>query len=160
EYTPANATAMAINRERTLMTQSLRQALVAFAGAALLASASPAARAQAPGPAAPTVINPWAVLTPFPEPAEELLGVTAGGKLLHLLRSCLHGLQRQNLCVRRFQAADDRRPFLGSDRQFLGIRPRGGFLEGAGANADQARRGRRGRRQWQNLRGRRSQLAA
>jgi hypothetical protein len=71
-----------------------------------------------------------------------------------------HGPQRQNLCVRRFQAADDRRPFLGPDRQFLGIRPRGGFMEGTGANADQARRGRRGRRQWQNLRGRRRQLAA
>jgi isoleucyl-tRNA synthetase len=59
------------------MTQSLRHALVAFASAALLASAAPAARAQAPVPAAPTAINPWAVLAPFPEPAEELLGADA-----------------------------------------------------------------------------------
>jgi len=63
------------------MMQSLRHVLVAFAGAALLASAAPTVRAQAPGAAAPTAINPWAVLAPFPEPAEELLGATAGGKL-------------------------------------------------------------------------------
>src|SRR5262249_33938439 len=32
-------------------------------------------------PPAPTPQNPWATLAPFPDPSEEVLGATAGGKL-------------------------------------------------------------------------------
>ena len=61
------------------MTRSWRCLLLALTGAALLAGTSLAAHAQAP--TSPTAMNPWTTLTPFPEPAEELLGATANGKL-------------------------------------------------------------------------------
>jgi N-acetylneuraminic acid mutarotase len=53
------------------------------AGTALLAAAVPAARllAQAPAPMTPTAASPWVNLAPFPNPSEEVLGATAGGKL-------------------------------------------------------------------------------
>ena len=61
------------------MTRSWRCLLLALTGAALLVGATLAAHAQAP--TSPTAMNPWTTLTPFPEPAEELLGATANGKL-------------------------------------------------------------------------------
>src|SRR5215471_7971346 len=56
---------------------------IALAGSAVLAMAFPAARllAQAPAaPPAPSAANPWVALTPFPDPSEEVLGASAGGK--------------------------------------------------------------------------------
>ena len=64
------------------MTKS-RYFCIALTGTALLAMAFPAARllAQAAAaPAAPTAANPWAALAPFPDPSEEVLGASAGGK--------------------------------------------------------------------------------
>ena len=59
---------------------SLRVQL-AMGGALLAAAFVPAAVAQAPAPPAPTAANPWIQGAPFPEPSEEVLGATAGGKL-------------------------------------------------------------------------------
>lgn len=54
----------------------------ALAGLAFAAVLVPSALAQTPAaPAAPTAANPWVTLAPFPDPSEELLGATAGGKL-------------------------------------------------------------------------------
>src|SRR5262245_64941323 len=47
---------------------------------ALAAACVTAAAAQAPAPSAPTATNPWTMGAPFPEPSEEVLGATAGGK--------------------------------------------------------------------------------
>src|SRR3954467_366462 len=57
-------------------------AYTAFACAAVGAAALPAARllAQAPAPTAPTAANPWTNLAPFPNPSEEVLGASTGGK--------------------------------------------------------------------------------
>ncbi len=60
------------------MLKFVRGLCAAVAAAALLAVAAPAC-AQAP--ATPTPDNPWVTLAPFPEPFEDLLGATAGGKL-------------------------------------------------------------------------------
>src|SRR5919197_1959074 len=55
---------------------------VALTGAAALAAlATTHVLAQAPAPTAPTAANPWVNLAPFPNPSEEVLGATAGGKL-------------------------------------------------------------------------------
>ena len=51
-----------------------------FGGALVAAALVPAALAQAPAPPAPTAANPWVQGAPFPEPSEEVLGATAGGK--------------------------------------------------------------------------------
>ena len=50
-------------------------------GAAPPAAAAPAAPAPSAAAPAPTAANPWATLAAFPDPSEELLGATAGGKL-------------------------------------------------------------------------------
>jgi N-acetylneuraminic acid mutarotase len=55
-------------------------ALCLAAAAALLALGAPAVLAQAPAPSAPTAANPWTFGAPFPDPSEEVLGATAGGK--------------------------------------------------------------------------------
>jgi N-acetylneuraminic acid mutarotase len=52
-----------------------------LASTALLALGVPPLLAQAPAPTAPTAANPWVNLAPFPNPSEEVLGATAGGKL-------------------------------------------------------------------------------
>src|SRR5262245_44051334 len=52
----------------------------AMGGAALLTLYAGAASAQAPAPSGPTAANPWTMGAPFPEPSEEVLGATAGGK--------------------------------------------------------------------------------
>jgi N-acetylneuraminic acid mutarotase len=60
---------------------SLRLWRAAWGGAVLAAACiAPAAFAQAPAPAPPTAANPWSYGAPFPEPSEEVLGATAGGK--------------------------------------------------------------------------------
>jgi N-acetylneuraminic acid mutarotase len=64
--------------------RSLRLAAVGgvFLSGALLALAlAPTVRAQTPAPTAPTAVNPWFQGAPFPDPSEEVLGATAGGKL-------------------------------------------------------------------------------
>src|SRR5262245_20851183 len=55
----------------------------AWSGVAVLAVAIPAAQllAQTPAPTAPTAMNPWVNLAPFPTPSEEVLGATANDKL-------------------------------------------------------------------------------
>jgi N-acetylneuraminic acid mutarotase len=65
------------------MPNTMRGFSGALAGVALLAIAVPATQlpAQAPGPTAPTAASPWVNLAPFPNPSEEVLGATAGGKL-------------------------------------------------------------------------------
>src|SRR5580704_10924243 len=55
------------------------QTIGAFAGIAAAMFVGWSASAQAP--AGPTALNPWVTLAPFPEGSEEVLGVTAGGKL-------------------------------------------------------------------------------
>src|SRR5947199_94582 len=59
-------------------------AFTAFACAVVVMAAMPAARllaqAPAPAPTAPTAANPWTNLAPFPNPSEEVLGASAGGK--------------------------------------------------------------------------------
>ena len=59
---------------------SLHPWRAALTGAALLTLCSPAALAQAPAPPGSSAANPWAMGAPFPEPSEEVLGATAGGK--------------------------------------------------------------------------------
>ena len=60
---------------------SLRVQLV-MGGTLLAAAFVPAiVLAQSPAPPAPTAANPWVMGAPFPEPSEEVLGATAGGKL-------------------------------------------------------------------------------
>jgi N-acetylneuraminic acid mutarotase len=54
---------------------------IALSCALLAAAFVPAAIAQSPAPPAPTAANPWVLGAPFPEPSEEVLGATAGGKL-------------------------------------------------------------------------------
>jgi len=61
------------------MMRSWQYVLLTVTGAALLAGTAPAVIAQ--GFTTPTAMNPWTTLAPFPEPAEELLGATANGKL-------------------------------------------------------------------------------
>jgi len=62
------------------MSNSVLPSLATLAGATLLvALATMPASAQAP--AAPSVASPWAILAPFPDPSEEVLGATANGKL-------------------------------------------------------------------------------
>jgi N-acetylneuraminic acid mutarotase len=51
-----------------------------IASAAVLAVAVPTAQLLAQTPA-PTAMNPWVNLAPFPNPSEEVLGATANGKL-------------------------------------------------------------------------------
>ncbi len=110
----------------------------------------------------------WEKLAPFPEPAEEILGAAAGGKMYVFagfipvwkpkglglrIRSChrsldqekahgasfaprcLHGISRQDLCVRRIRVSAVRPPGVGADQQRLGIRSGRRFLEGSGAHA-------------------------
>ena len=59
---------------------SLRSALAALNGMALGAACGGPALAQAPVPQ-PSAAHPWIQGAPFPEPSEEVLGATAGGKL-------------------------------------------------------------------------------
>ena len=60
--------------------QSVRMIGGALAAGCFFAAGA-TAHAQAPAPAAaPTAANPWVVLAPFPDPSEEVLGATAGGK--------------------------------------------------------------------------------
>src|SRR5712692_2858008 len=66
---------------REVKMTSLRLWHVALSGALLSAAYAPTACAQAPAASAPTAANPWALGAPFPEPSEEVLGATAGGKL-------------------------------------------------------------------------------
>src|SRR5712691_4987871 len=65
------------------MRNSERSLFPALAAAAVAALAVPATQllAQAPSPTAPTAMSPWVNLAPFPNPSEEVLGATAGGKL-------------------------------------------------------------------------------
>src|ERR1700752_4165726 len=60
------------------MMTSLRA--IALSCALTAAAFVPAAIAQSPAPPAPTPANPWVQGAPFPEPSEEVLGATAGGK--------------------------------------------------------------------------------
>jgi N-acetylneuraminic acid mutarotase len=56
--------------------------LAAAAVVAFVALAdAPQAYSQSSAPAAPTALNPWATLAPFPDASEEVLGATANGKL-------------------------------------------------------------------------------
>src|SRR6202171_90707 len=70
-------------RERMMLSPRIIRAVLL--GAVLAAGSVPAwyaaAQAPAPAPQTPTAANPWLTLAPFPEPAEELLGAAAGGKL-------------------------------------------------------------------------------
>jgi N-acetylneuraminic acid mutarotase len=59
---------------------SLRIALAALSGMGLAATGAGSAPAQAPVPQ-PNAAHPWVQGAPFPEPSEELLGATAGGRL-------------------------------------------------------------------------------
>src|SRR3954471_17970645 len=69
----------------------------ALSGAAVLAVAIPAAQllAQAPAPTAPTAMNPWVNLAPFPTPSEEVLGATANDKLYVFAGLCA-GLEAES----------------------------------------------------------------
>jgi len=59
------------------MPASLRTIVAAI----FLGATAFAVIASAQTPPAPTPQNPWATLAPFPDPSEEVLGATAGGKL-------------------------------------------------------------------------------
>src|SRR6516162_8440111 len=59
---------------------SLRIAPAALSAMVLAAAAAGMALAQAPLPQ-PSEAHPWVQGAPFPEPSEEVLGATAGGKL-------------------------------------------------------------------------------
>jgi N-acetylneuraminic acid mutarotase len=52
-----------------------------IAGAFALCAAVAAFQSRAQAPAAPTAAMPWAILAPFPDPSEEVLGAVANGKL-------------------------------------------------------------------------------
>ncbi len=71
------------NKQKQSREEKMTSLRVQFAmGGALLAVALvSAAVAQSPAPPAPTAANPWVMGAPFPEPSEEVLGATAGGKL-------------------------------------------------------------------------------
>ncbi len=66
----------------------------------------------------------------------------------------LHRDERQDLRVRRIRAAGIRPARVGADRQCLGVRPRGRYVEGARAHADQARLAGRGGGERKDLRDR------
>ncbi|HKN10905.1 MAG TPA: kelch repeat-containing protein, partial [Pseudomonadota bacterium] len=59
---------------------SLRIALAALSSIGLAAAGAGSAPAQAPVPQ-PNAAHPWVQGAPFPEPSEEVLGASAGGKL-------------------------------------------------------------------------------
>src|SRR6516225_5027487 len=59
---------------------SLRTGLAALGGVALATALVESALAQAPLPQ-PSAAHPWIQGAPFPDPSEEVLGATAGGKL-------------------------------------------------------------------------------
>ncbi len=66
-----------------MLTTRREFGLLSAAALTALGTAGTARRAaaQAPAPAAPTAVNPWVTLAPFPEGSEELLGAVANGKL-------------------------------------------------------------------------------
>jgi N-acetylneuraminic acid mutarotase len=77
-----SATMRCEKREREENMHSPRSRLAAL-GAILLAAAlgAPRAFAQAPAVPQPSAAHPWVQGAPFPDPSEEVLGATAGGKL-------------------------------------------------------------------------------